>query len=47
MALILYEVRERVAILTLNRPDQRNAQNPPLLPPAPIFRPGTTSLPRC
>jgi enoyl-CoA hydratase len=31
MALILYEVRERVAILTLNRPDQRNAQNPPLL----------------
>jgi len=31
MALILYEVRERTAILTLNRPDQRNAQNPPLL----------------
>jgi enoyl-CoA hydratase len=31
MSLVLYEVRERVAIITLNRPDQRNAQNPPLL----------------
>lgn len=31
MSLILYEVRDRVAILTLNRPDQNNAQNPPLL----------------
>jgi enoyl-CoA hydratase len=31
MSYILYEVRERVAIVTLNRPEQRNAQNPPLL----------------
>jgi enoyl-CoA hydratase len=31
MSLVLYEVRDRVAVLTLNRPDQRNAQNPPLL----------------
>jgi enoyl-CoA hydratase len=31
MSVILYEVRDRVAIITLNRPDQRNAQNPPLL----------------
>src|SRR3546814_7945516 len=31
MSLILYEVRDRVAILTLNRPEQNNAQNPPLL----------------
>lgn len=31
MSIVLYETRERVAIITLNRPDQRNAQNPPLL----------------
>jgi enoyl-CoA hydratase len=31
MAIVLYEVRDRVAVITLNRPDQRNAQNPPLL----------------
>ncbi|MEM5388830.1 enoyl-CoA hydratase [Paraburkholderia phymatum] len=31
MSLVLYEVDSQVAILTLNRPDQRNAQNPPLL----------------
>jgi enoyl-CoA hydratase len=31
MSLVLYEVRDRVAILTLNRPEQNNAQNPPLL----------------
>jgi enoyl-CoA hydratase len=31
MSLILYEVRDRVAILTLNRPEANNAQNPPLL----------------
>ena len=31
MSVVLYEARERVAIITLNRPDQRNAQNPPLL----------------
>ncbi|EEA02635.1 Enoyl-CoA hydratase/isomerase [Burkholderia sp. H160] len=31
MSIVLYETRERVAIITLNRPDQRNAQNAPLL----------------
>lgn len=31
MSIVLYETRERVALITLNRPDQRNAQNPPLL----------------
>lgn len=31
MSLILYEVRGRVAIITLNRPETNNAQNPPLL----------------
>jgi enoyl-CoA hydratase len=31
MSLVEYEVRDRVAVLTLNRPDQRNAQNAPLL----------------
>jgi len=31
MSYILYEVRERVAVITLNRPEQRNAQSPALL----------------
>jgi enoyl-CoA hydratase len=31
MPIVLYEVHDRVAVITLNRPDQRNAQNPPLL----------------
>ncbi len=31
MSVVLYETRGRVAIITLNRPEQRNAQNPPLL----------------
>ncbi len=31
MSLVLYEVRDRVAIITLNRPEANNAQNPPLL----------------
>src|SRR4029079_6321406 len=31
MDFILYEVVERVAVITLNRPDRRNAQNPQLL----------------
>lgn len=31
MSLILYEVRDRVAILTINRPEANNAQNPSLL----------------
>ncbi len=31
MEFILYEVVERVAVITLNRPDRRNAQNPQLL----------------
>lgn len=31
MSFILYEVRDRVAIITLNRPDRANAQNPALL----------------
>ena len=31
MDLILYEQRDRVAVVTLNRPDQRNAQSPALL----------------
>lgn len=31
MSLIEYEVRERVALISLNRPEQRNAQNPELL----------------
>jgi enoyl-CoA hydratase len=31
MSFIEYEVRERVALVTLNRPEQRNAQNPALL----------------
>lgn len=31
MSLVEYEVRDRVAVLTLNRPEQRNAQNAALL----------------
>jgi len=31
MEFILYEVVERVAVITLNRPERRNAQNPQLL----------------
>jgi enoyl-CoA hydratase len=31
MDFILYEVRDRVAVITLNRPEQRNAQNKQLL----------------
>jgi enoyl-CoA hydratase len=31
MALVEYETRDRVAVLTLNRPEQRNAQNAALL----------------
>jgi enoyl-CoA hydratase len=31
VSLVEYEVRERVALLTLNRPEQRNAQNAALL----------------
>jgi enoyl-CoA hydratase len=31
MEFILYEVRDRVAVITLNRPNQRNAQNKQLL----------------
>lgn len=31
MEYILYEVRDRVAVITLNRPNQRNAQNKQLL----------------
>jgi enoyl-CoA hydratase len=31
MSLIEYEVRDRVAVVTLNRPEQRNAQNAALL----------------
>jgi len=31
MSFILYEVRDRVAIVTLNRPETNNAQHPPLL----------------
>ena len=31
MSIIEYEVDERVALITLNRPDRRNAQNAPLL----------------
>ncbi len=31
MSLVEYEVQDRVALLTLNRPDQRNAQNAALL----------------
>ena len=31
MSLVEYEVMDRVAVLTLNRPDQRNAQNAALL----------------
>jgi enoyl-CoA hydratase len=31
MSMIEYEVRDRVAIITLNRPEQRNAQNAALL----------------
>lgn len=31
MSLVEYELRDRVAVITLNRPDQRNAQNAALL----------------
>ncbi len=31
MEFIQYEIRDRVAVITLNRPDARNAQHPPLL----------------
>jgi enoyl-CoA hydratase len=31
MSLILYKVQDRVAVITLNRPERRNAQNPALL----------------
>lgn len=31
MSLVVYEVQDRVAVLTLNRPEQRNAQNAALL----------------
>src|SRR3546814_6923177 len=31
MSLIEYETRDRVALITLNRPEQRNAQNAALL----------------
>ena len=31
MDFILYEVVDRVGVITLNRPDRRNAQNPQLL----------------
>jgi enoyl-CoA hydratase len=31
MSLVLYETHERVAVITLNRPERRNAQNPALL----------------
>ena len=31
MSLIEYEVRDRVAVVTPNRPEQRNAQNAALL----------------
>ena len=31
MEFIQYEIRERVAVITLDRPDARNAQHPPLL----------------
>ena len=29
--LVLYDVKDRVATITLNRPERRNAQNPELL----------------
>ena len=31
MSIVEYETREHVALITLNRPEQRNAQNPALL----------------